>query len=106
MSQADLARKTGLTRATISDYENRKRVNPETGALSSISIALGFPDDYLPRLAGQLPSSENRPDDETLNRIDHLYNTLKDPSNKARALEYTEFLIQLEEKNARRRSKP
>jgi transcriptional regulator with XRE-family HTH domain len=55
LSQADLARKTGLTRTTISDYERRQRANPDIEALWKISTALGYPDDFLPRLAGLLP---------------------------------------------------
>jgi transcriptional regulator with XRE-family HTH domain len=51
MSQADLAKKSGLTRTAISDYENRQRVKPDVNALARISEALGYPADYLPRLA-------------------------------------------------------
>jgi transcriptional regulator with XRE-family HTH domain len=58
LSQADLARKTGLTRTTISDYERRQRANPDIEALWKISTALGYPDDFLPRLAGLLPPAE------------------------------------------------
>lgn len=56
MTQADLARKTGLTRTTISDYEKRIRPNPAMDSLVRISVALGFSPDYLPRLAGELPT--------------------------------------------------
>jgi transcriptional regulator with XRE-family HTH domain len=51
MSQADLASATGLTRSTISDYEKRLRIKPDVDALAKISEALGYPSDYLPRLA-------------------------------------------------------
>lgn len=50
-SQADLANATGLTRTTISDYEKRERTEPNVKALSLISKALGFPPDYLPKIA-------------------------------------------------------
>lgn len=56
MSQADLARKTGLTRTTISDYEKRVRPNPSIDALMKISGALGYPAEHLPRVAGILPA--------------------------------------------------
>ena len=55
LSQAELARRAKLTRAAISDYENRKRPNPEIHALVNISTALGYPPEYLPRVAGLLP---------------------------------------------------
>jgi transcriptional regulator with XRE-family HTH domain len=51
MNQADLARKAGLTRTTISDYEKRIRPNPSVKALGQISEALGYPSNYLPQLA-------------------------------------------------------
>lgn len=47
-TQANLAAATGLTRTTISDYEKRERTEPNVKALSLISVALGFPPDYLP----------------------------------------------------------
>ena len=55
MSQADLARAAEVSRTTISDYERRIRVKPDIEVLWRVSIALGYPDDYLPRLAGFLP---------------------------------------------------
>lgn len=50
-TQANLAAATGLTRTTISDYEKRERTEPNVKALSLISVALGFPPDYLPKIA-------------------------------------------------------
>lgn len=55
MTQADLARASGLSRATISDYEKRLRTEPDVDALAKISEALGYPAEYLPRLANQFP---------------------------------------------------
>ncbi len=54
-SQADLARAAEVTRTTISDYEKRIRTKPDIEVLWRISVALDYPDDYLPRLAGLLP---------------------------------------------------
>jgi transcriptional regulator with XRE-family HTH domain len=55
LSQADLAKETGLTRTTISDYELRQRPNPDIRALVKISKALGHSALRLPRLAGLIP---------------------------------------------------
>ena len=54
-SQADLARKVGVTRQTINDYESRRRANPDERILVKISTVFGYPPEYLSRLAGQLP---------------------------------------------------
>ncbi len=54
-SQADLSRAAGVTRTTISDYEKRIRTKPDIEILWRISVALDYPDDYLPRMAGLLP---------------------------------------------------
>jgi transcriptional regulator with XRE-family HTH domain len=54
-SQADLARESGLTRQSISDYVNRRRTNPEPGALVSIANALGVDPILVFRKAGLLP---------------------------------------------------
>ena len=56
MSQADLSRKSRLTRTTISDYEKRIRPNPSVKALAQISEALGYPANHLPMLAGLIQS--------------------------------------------------
>ena len=56
MSQAELARKSGLSRTAISDYERRQRPYPEMDALVRISLALGYPADHLPRIVGLLPA--------------------------------------------------
>lgn len=69
LSQADLARKTGLTRTAISDYEKRQRANPSVNALLKISVALGYPPEHLPRIAGILPPAVNI--DEEIEQIVH-----------------------------------
>jgi transcriptional regulator with XRE-family HTH domain len=54
-SQSDLARKVGVTRQTINDYESRRRTNPDEKILVKISQTFGYPPEFLSRLAGQLP---------------------------------------------------
>ena len=103
-TQADLARKAKVTRQTINDYESRRRVNPDEKILSRISIAFGYPDDHLPRIAGLLPQ---RPDeDEGQKQLDHLYHTLKEQSSKNSAVDFLRHLVELEEKKHGRRKKP
>ena len=63
MTQADLARASGLTRSAISDYENRQRANPDIKALASVSIALGYPAEHLKRMAGLLPQEQDIDDE-------------------------------------------
>lgn len=66
-TQSDLARASGVTRQTINDYESRRRVKPDIEMLWKISKALGYPDDFLPRLAGLLPAAIEL--DESAERI-------------------------------------
>lgn len=62
-SQADLARKVGVTRQTINDYESRRRTQPDEKILVKISSVFGYPPEYLSRLAGQLPPALNMSED-------------------------------------------
>jgi len=55
MTQANLARKAGLSRTTISDYEKRIRPKPDLSALMGIASALGYPRDHLVRMVGKIP---------------------------------------------------
>jgi transcriptional regulator with XRE-family HTH domain len=96
LSQSDLARKADVNRQIINDYEKFKRPKPETEILAKISAALGYPADYLPRMAGKLPPEPEA--DDILNQIAHLYHTLKDPANKQRGLEFFQFLKTQDEK--------
>jgi transcriptional regulator with XRE-family HTH domain len=99
-SQSELARRAHTTRQTINDYESGRRTEPDPEILGRISLALGYPADHLVRLIKYLPPEPTQ--DSTLYRINHLYHTLKDQSNKSRALEFLEFLSQQEEKNDRK----
>lgn len=100
-SQSELARKAKTTRQTINDYESHRRVEPDPEILGRISLALGYPADHLVRIARVLPPIPQT--DETLYRINHLYHTLREDANKAKALEFLEFLQQQEEKDHAKR---
>lgn len=56
-SQADLARASGLTRQSISDYVNRRRTNPEPEALVAIAHGFKISPITIFRKAGLLPDS-------------------------------------------------
>lgn len=79
-SQSDLARRVGVTRQTINDYESRRRTNPDEKILVKISQTFGYPPEYLSRLAGQLPPALQMSEDmeqimrevEKLSRDDQL----------------------------------
>jgi len=68
-SQSDLARKVGITRQTVNDYESRRRTNPDEKILVRISVVLGYPPEHLPRLAGLLPPAIHI--DEDMEQIMH-----------------------------------
>jgi transcriptional regulator with XRE-family HTH domain len=104
MSQTELAKKSGVTPAQISRILSGQR-GAESKTLYAIATALKIPPEEVFQMAGKW-NEKTPPEDSLLNRINTLYRTLKDPGNKTRALEYLEFLTQLEEKNARRRKKP
>ena len=96
LSQADLSRMTGLSRQVISYYMSGKSKKPEVASIWAIANVLVIPYDEVHRAVYSLPPEPET--DETLDRIDHLYHTLRDPGNKKKALEYMEFLKQQDEK--------
>ena len=103
MSQADLAKKSGITPPQISRIISGARGVGEDAA-QKIAMAFKLPPEEIYRIAGILPPEPNQ--DETLSRISHLYHTLKDKASKTRALEFLEFLSQQEEKNDRKGKGP
>jgi transcriptional regulator with XRE-family HTH domain len=58
-SQAELARASGLTRQSVSDYINRRRTNPEPDALTAIAHALKISPITIFRKAGLLPAEDS-----------------------------------------------
>jgi len=61
-SQADLARKSGLTRATISYYLGPKSKSPDENALRKIAKAFNLPVEFVFQKAGILPSNPEEDD--------------------------------------------
>lgn len=52
LSQSGLARKSGVSKQTISDYINRKRRKPDPEALAAIAHALNLPVELMYHAAG------------------------------------------------------
>ena len=55
LKQADLARMSGLKRATINRYVNQIRTTPDPDALKAIARALGYKPEDVFRIIGILP---------------------------------------------------
>lgn len=66
-TQADLARASGLTRATISYYLGSKSKKPDDNALRKIAQAFKLPAEAVFRAAGVLPPTVNDPWIEEMN---------------------------------------
>ncbi len=60
LSQSQLARASGLSKQTISDYVNRKRTQPDERALQSLARGLHLPTEAVYRAAGILPPEHER----------------------------------------------
>ena len=76
MSQADLARASGLTRSTISYYLSPKSKSPDEAALRKIALAFKLPADLVFEKAGLLPP---RPEiSPTKRKLAHLAKDLPD----------------------------
>lgn len=94
-TRADLSQRAKISQSTLSMiYSQSRKAGPDV--CNAIAAALKVPPDEVFRAAGLLPPVPSA--DDTLKRIEYLYNTLEDPDNKQRALEYIESLITREEK--------
>jgi transcriptional regulator with XRE-family HTH domain len=51
-TQADLARKSGISRQVISRYINQERTKPDEDILAALAHALGYPPEILYQAAG------------------------------------------------------
>jgi len=95
ITQAELSRKAGRSKAAISDVISGRR-NLGVEFAKDIADALDIPPEEFLRMMDILPPKPKA--DNLLERIDYLYHSLRDPGNKKRALEYMEFLKQQDEK--------
>lgn len=94
LSQAELARRSGLTKQAIGNYIAGRI--PDERALRKIARGLKLPPEEVFRVAGLLPPI---PASDTIsNRAAHLLHSLKSEASKQRAIDYLELLIQQEER--------
>lgn len=100
-SQAELAKRSGLTRGAVSNYINGR--TPAEGALRKIAHALHVSPETVFRAAGLLPPKAEA--DELTERVEHILGSYKYPETKERALAYLEFL-RIEEEKGEYRVKP
>jgi len=95
ISQSEFARRAGLSKGTISNLINgTKGVGQDS--LVAIAKTLHVPTEFVFEKAGLLPPKPKR--DSILEQIEHLYNSLRDPGNQQRALDYMELLQAQEER--------
>jgi len=95
MTQAELARRSGITSAQISRILSGSR-GAEGKTLVGIAKAFKLPPQIVYQAAGFLPP-ELDPDSLT-SRADHLISTYKREETKQKAIEYLEYLAVQEEK--------
>lgn len=95
-TQAELARRAGVSGAAISDAISGRR-NVGSDLALSIANALRVPPDEVYRIAGILPPKTA--EDGMFYKIKGLYESLRDDENKKRALDYIEYLADQEDRN-------
>jgi len=101
-SQADLARKAGVTRQTINDYESHRRANPDEKILVKISKVFGYHPEFLPRLAGLLPPEDEH--DAWVEKTTHKLNQLS-PRLREIADGLIDSLVEQEKANEKKKQK-
>ena len=99
LDQVELATKANISPSQISRIFSFKSTASSEN-LANLAVAVRLPPDHILEIAGVLPHGPSQ--DGTLKKITHLYHTLKEPTNKKRALEFLEFLSEQEEKNDRK----
>lgn len=100
LSQAELARLSGLNRAVISKVENNAS-DPTPETLSAIARALRLPPETVFRIAGLLPPVP--PNTEQTDELLYLFAQLPD-NQKPIAVDYIRFLVEKNEaRNQRQR---
>lgn len=93
-SQAELARRSGLSRTSIS-YVISGQANPGDALCRAIAKAFQIPIDDVYRVAGLLPVKPNA--DETVSEITHIYHEL-DEDNRQELLDYARLRLNKQER--------
>lgn len=94
MSQADLARASGLTRGGVSNLVNQVR-NPDPETCNLLAKAFGIPPEFVYQAAGLLP--EKKSEDHFAKEAEYLVQQLP-TVQKAIAVNYLRFLVAEAEK--------
>ena len=98
LTQAELARASGLSRTAISDMINRKRLKPEQPTLNAIANGLKLPPETVYRAAGLLPQLPERRIAEEI----AAYKLAElDDQQLDEVLQYIEFIQEKQEKQGR-----
>lgn len=100
MTQADLARASGLVRQTINYYLSAKSKQPDEFALQKIAKGLGLPLEEVYRAAGIPTSIPTK--SVLIDRILNIYESLP-PEEKENVLEYVEMRRRLLEKRRKKK---
>lgn len=97
MSQADLARKSGVTRQAINNYVNGMRQSPDMNSVKKIARALGVPVEEVLRITNILPPTTIPPE---LERLRFILGLLP-PDRQEDLVNYAEYLYQQQERQER-----
>ena len=97
MTQAELARKSGLTQATISRIENREVKQLKSNALKALARALGVTTDFLSGVKQKVDFDDALKADENAKIIFRGYENLNQ-ENKERLKAFVQFLVEQEKK--------
>ena len=100
LSQADLARASGLTRQTINYYLSARSKQPDEFALQKIAKGLGLPIEEVYRAAGTPTSIPTK--SVLIERILNIYESLP-LEEKENVMEYVEMRRRLAEKRRKKK---
>ena len=103
MTQADLARKSGMPKATISNVVSSQR-RAGSSFCRRLAKALDIPPDIVYQAAGLLPPEKKLSKLEK--QIQYIVHEYKYDATREQALAYLQFLLKQEELNAKHHGSP
>jgi len=96
-TQSILAKHAKVDRQVIWNYLNRKVMKPDENILAAIAEAFDLSPEIVYNIAG-IKTSDKKPDEST-DRINYLYNSLRKESSKRRAEKLLKLLLDEEHEN-------
>ena len=93
MSQADLARASGLKTATISIYCQGKSTNPDPKALSALARGLELPDEEVYMEAGIMPKKPEKP--ASFEELEYWFSRMT-PDEQEDFIEYGRLRVEIQ----------